>query len=180
VQIRGIAGHHANYEGVYLLDPAGGPFSGIWVNNNGLELTVLKGDEVRLTGYVRVSNTLRSLRYLDDPPSEVLSHDNPLPEPNVLTPAEIGEAVNPRQWYSTFSMFEDVTVSEVDADMFVIDSGVGVDTYLHDWTARYQDLAAGDTFSAITGFIHVKSAAPSGWVIHPDEAEHLEGHESAP
>ncbi len=128
------------YRGMAIADPAGGPWSGLWVYQfSGLPETIQAGDFVRVLGEVKEYYNLTEL----DPSSgfvEVLSSGNAVPAPAVLTTGQLPEQdpAASEQWESVLVEFRMATVTDDNLGYgeWAFDDGSGV--------ARADDLGGRD------------------------------------
>lgn len=106
----------------YIQDGSG-PWSGIQVNGSAMDALV-RGQAVTITGKVTRTN---SNNRLDSIVVVVNSNNNPLPEPTVIKTSDIAVssngAVNAQKWEGVFVRYNNVVVSDENAD-----GGVGPDT----------------------------------------------------
>ncbi len=146
------------YRGMAIADPAGGPWSGLWVYQfGGLPPTIQRGDYVRILGMVKEYYNLTEL----DPSGgfiEVLSSGNALPAPEVLTTGQFPETdpASSEQWESVLVEFRMATVTDASLGYgeWAFDDGSGV-ARADDLGNRDGDLtytpADGDVYNYIRG-----------------------------
>ena len=65
-----------------------GPFSGIWIYNNATDI-VHRGDRVRVRGIVEESNGVTRINVASPSDITIISNNNPLPSPQILTTSVI-------------------------------------------------------------------------------------------
>ena len=131
------------YNGYWVEDAAGGPWSGLWVYNSSAPSL---GDLVRLTGDVVEYSGLTELTNLSE--YAVVTSGNPLPNPVVLSTA----AVSDEQYESVLVRVENVTVTNPDLGYgeWSVSDGSG-DVVIDDKGSYTYVPAGGDTLTAIIG-----------------------------
>ena len=129
--------------GYFIEDPAGGPWSGLYVYDSNIPTL---GERVRLTGLVDEYYNLTELKSLTG--YEVLSTGNPLPEPIVLPTG----AASDEQYEGVLVRVEDVTVINPDLGYgeWSVSDGSG-DVVIDDKGSYTYEPADGDTLVAIIG-----------------------------
>lgn len=165
--------------GFFLQDPAGGPHSGIWVYSGyltGAWRPPFEGERVMVTGEVGEYTTAA-----DASQTQIILHDGgdivfldvvDLPEPAVLTVAELADPATAEPWEGVLVEVHDVTVSDVDLgyNEFELAGGLRVDDLLYEAEAEL-----GDTFATIIGPLYYGYGAHK---LLPRWREDLRGRES--
>ncbi len=178
---------------VYIQDGVG-PWSGIRIFGTEAD-NVKKGDHVTVTGIVNENFGVTRLGTLDQGVSiTVNSSGNPLPEPSVVATGTIdlnsGGTVDAEQWESVLIKYENVTVSNYNADgnrnfgEMLVDDGSGetrVETEdgNHDYGNGSQPslivINTGDTFTALKGILHYSFG---NYKLNPRNNDDFEGYVS--
>jgi hypothetical protein len=141
---------------LWAQEPAGGPFSGLYINAGELDTTALStGDLVTLRGiYTEGSGGTTGLATLTL--TEVIVEGAaPIPAPQVLTTAELADPERAERWESVLVQVNQVAVTRSNPDWmegdfgeFAVGEGLRVDDFLY----RIEpDQAVGDRFNRITG-----------------------------
>ncbi len=97
-----------------------GPWSGIWVSGTETLLR-RRGDDITVTGTVEENFSVTRISGIDDPGNiQVNSTMNPLPEPEVISTGVIdllsNGSVQAEQWESVLIKYEDIEVTDENAD----------------------------------------------------------------
>ena len=97
-----------------------GPWSGIWVSGTETLLR-RRGDDITVTGTVEENYSVTSISGIDDPGNiQVNSTMNPLPDPEVISTGVIdllsNGSVQAEQWESVLIKYEDIEVTDENAD----------------------------------------------------------------
>lgn len=150
-----------------------GPWSGIRVFGTDAD-NVKKGDHVTVTGIVNESFGVTRLGSLDQGAAVVVnSSGNPVPEPSVVNTGTVdlnpGGVVDAEQWESVLIRYENVTVSNYNADgnnnfgEMLVDDGTGeARVELEDGNHSFGNgsvpslivINTGDQFTSLTGILH--------------------------
>ncbi|RME23190.1 MAG: hypothetical protein D6798_14055, partial [Deltaproteobacteria bacterium] len=178
VTLRGLVAEGSSSTGFFLLDPAGGSYSGIWIytSSGWGGAVVYRGDEVEVTGTVSEytpggsSGTLTELIVDRSADLTVLSSGHSLPEPNLLSLGAFTSDSSLEPYESTLVRVEGLTVTDADVGYgsFECDSLVIVDDYYYD-----VPVSLGDTFEAIQGPL---TYSYDEFRILPRDADDIEGH----
>ena len=179
VLINGVVPHDETVDGFYVLDPMGGAYSGIWVQNyTKTSFSVLSGDEVEVSGTYVEYYDLSEVALDAKGSVSVLSNGNALPAATVLGTADFTSDKIMEPYEGTLVKIESVTVSEPDLGYgeFEVDGTALVDDQLYDWTAAYI-LGGGDTFTSITGLLNYSYSA---WKLEPTSAADYIGYTELP
>ncbi len=132
-----------NGERVFLQDPAGGPWSGIFLFRP--EPIPNQGDTIEITGRV---TEFHNLTEIENGRVTLLGQDQPLPPPRVIATGEAGQ----EQWGSVLLRIENVTVTHPDLGFgeWEVDDGSGPLRVDDLGTYSYRPVA-GDTLGFIIG-----------------------------
>jgi len=143
---------------LYLQDPAGGEWAGVMVKDwagDALWANVNVGDEVSLTGVVvEESSGNTTLRYEAGSSHTVLTTGNAIPDPVVVTPAEIAAPTEgpPGEWYvadHSAEKYEGMLLTVENVTVTAMGLGKALDNYQLQgadgalWAADYMNADAG-------------------------------------
>ena len=132
----------SSYDGYLIQDPAGGPWTGIYVYDTSAPAV---GDRVRLTGAVSEYYNLTELGSLSE--FTILSSGNPLPAPAVLPTGSVSQ----EQWEGVLVRVENVTVTELlTYGEWVMDDGSG-SVVADDKLGYDYEPQVGDLIASVTG-----------------------------
>lgn len=155
-------------QGFFVVDPDGGPYSGIWVYHRGyLEFFEAEvGDELRLTGVVGeysadgYEGSLTELEIASVSDASVTG-DGTLPAPTVLTPEDLADPATAEMYEGALVRVDGVTVTDTDLEYgeWQVDGTVNVDDLFYDVEDMVGVLGEGDSFSAITGPLYFSYGA---------------------
>ena len=131
------------YNSFFIQDPAGGPWSGLFVYDSS---PVLEGLRVRLTGSVDEYYGLTQLKYLTA--GDVVSVGNPLPDPVILSTGDVSQ----EQWEAVLVRVENVTVTNGDMGYgeWSVSDGSG-DVVVDDKGGYSYSPVGGDFIDAVIG-----------------------------
>jgi len=132
------------YNGYFIQDPAGGPWTGLFVFDE-FNMPVL-GDRLRLTGTVSEYYHLTQMKNLTA--GGLVSSGNPLPAPAVLPTGSVSQ----EQWEGVLVRVENLTVTDSDLGYgeWSVSDGSG-DVVIDDKGSYTYIPETGDVFSAVTG-----------------------------
>ena len=148
------SGSGYNYYGFFISDPAGGPWSGLFIYNQTYHPAV--GDLVQVTGTVNEYYDLTEITQVSS--FQVLSHGNPLPPASEINTGSLNDFSSGEQWESVLVKVLNVTVTVEPNSYqeFYADDGSGacqIDNQFfgsnHSWT----DVSLGQVYSEITGIV---------------------------
>ncbi|MDD3869759.1 MAG: hypothetical protein PHN58_04865, partial [Candidatus Cloacimonetes bacterium] len=100
------SGTSVNSYGFFIADAAGGPWSGLYIYNQTYHPNL--GDLVQITGTVNEYYGLTEISQLTS--FQVLSHDNPLPEPAEINSGALNNLSSGEQWESVLVKVLNVSV----------------------------------------------------------------------
>ena len=136
----------------YVSDGTNNPWSGFFIIQhdtfevNTLFQFVQPGDEVYFTGVVDEYSGLTQLALLTNPvvPVDIISTGNPLPDPKVLTLADLVDHTNGEQWEAMLVRVENarVTNNSYTSNRAIIDDGTAtgyIDDYFWYFRGRFND-----------------------------------------
>ena len=131
------------YNGYFIEDPAGGPWSGMWVYDSSAPA---QGDRVRITGTVTEYNNLTEMESLTD--FVVVSSNNPIPDPAIIPTGDVSQ----EQWEGVLVKVEYVTVIDDDLGYgeWSVSDGSG-DVVIDDKGSYTYTPATGDMIVSLTG-----------------------------
>ena len=167
----GLAGRTGNASNRVIIQDGEGPWSGIWLNavNTPANIYGLKlGDHVTLSGVVQEDFSFTRLDSIQN--LTVNSSGNQLPAPQVLTTGSIGtkasSVVEAEQWESVLIKYENITVTDYNADggssnfgeMFVDDGSGQTRVELQDGNHFYHNLWD-STLLANPNFINITDSS---------------------
>jgi hypothetical protein len=107
------------FPAVYIQN-ATGPWSGIWISGTET-LSRRRGDDVEVTGTVKENFSVTRIEGIDDPANiNIYSTQNPLPEAEQISTATVDKLTNgsvqAEQWEGVLVQYDDVTVTDENAD----------------------------------------------------------------
>jgi predicted extracellular nuclease len=155
----GTSSTHPTDTKFFISDPAGGPWSGLYIFYYGSGVQV--GDLVNITGPISEYYGFTELAYASGSVVEVVSSGNALPEPALIPTSAISNPVNAaagEPWEGVLCKYENVTATsapDTHQEFYVTDgSGPGqVDDacylYGHSWTG----IAVGQQWDRIVGIV---------------------------
>jgi hypothetical protein len=148
------SGTSVNSYGFFIADAAGGPWSGLYIYNQTYHPNL--GDLVQITGTVNEYYGLTEISQLTT--FQVLSQDNPLPEPAEINSGALNNLSSGEQWESVLVKVLNVSVvtEPNNYQEFYVDDGSGVcqidDQFFgsgHSWS----NITLGQVYSEITGIV---------------------------
>ncbi len=130
--------------GYFLEDPAGGAWNGLFISDP--HHAPATGTRLRCSGFVREHSGFTTLAELTD--YELLSGEDPLPEPSVLPTGQVAQ----EQWEGVLVRVENVTVTHKDPDHgeWRVNDGSG-DVYIDLSGCTIDEIAGGDLILSISG-----------------------------
>ncbi|MFZ2324034.1 MAG: T9SS type A sorting domain-containing protein [Ignavibacteriaceae bacterium] len=170
-----IKGYSSTPMRIYMQD-GNGPWSGIQIGTLGPMgtqiLNLHRGDKVTLTGVIREDYDVTRIDSLSS--ITLISSNNSLPEPEVLTTGSIGTLGNAvlgkEEWESVLVQYNDVTITSLSADgtsnfgeIYVSDGSGDTRVELEDGNHSYQNgtrterpinVVENATFSALKGILY--------------------------
>lgn len=153
VTVQGIvSGTGFNGNRYYITDETGGPWSGLFIYNNS-NLPAL-GDLVRITGTVDEYYGLTEL--VDVTSFQVISQNNPLPEPSVVSTATLAGAAE--AWESVLVQIQNASVTQLPNlyQEFYVNDGSGecqIDNGFFAGSHVWEGISSGMVFASITGIV---------------------------
>lgn len=169
VTVTGIVTGIVPGTGIFISDPDGGPWSGLYIYGRDAASQTNVGDEVNVTGEIIEFSGLTEMSL---PTSiEVLSSGNPVPPPVELAVAEIPNQ-NFRfseQWEGVLVSISDMTVASLPDGynqwrVRGVAGGIAMISDLFD-VMNTQDIVMNEHWHSITGFVDYHSSA--GYKINP-------------
>lgn len=164
VTVQGIVTGTGFGNGRYFIGVAtGGPWSGLYIYNITNQPSV--GDLVRLTGTVTEYYGFTEITSVSN--YQVLSQNNPLPEPSVISTGTLAGAAE--AWESVLVQVQNVSVTQVPNlyQEFYVSDGSGacqIDNGFFSGSHTWQNITTGTVFSSITGIVDY---AFSTYAINP-------------
>ncbi|MDY0337737.1 MAG: metallophosphoesterase [Candidatus Cloacimonadaceae bacterium] len=147
-----VSGTGYNGNRYYITDETGGPWSGLFIYNNSNQPSL--GDLVQITGIVDEYYDLTEIT--DVSSFQVISQNNPLPEPSILstgTLAGVAEA-----WESVLVTVQNVSVSQLPNyyEEFYVNDGSGecqIDNGFFASSHEWDGISNGMVFASISGIV---------------------------
>ncbi len=117
VSLTGLAAHQEYSDGVFLQTGGPGPYTGIWVEASGFEMTgYAQGDELRVTGTYSEKNAFSTVVVEHARDVEFLGHGATLASATQLTEDLLGDDVELEPYEAMLVQVQDARVVEVDTD----------------------------------------------------------------
>ncbi|MCK9556789.1 MAG: cohesin domain-containing protein [Candidatus Cloacimonetes bacterium] len=157
--------------GLYLSDPEGGPWSGLYVYGRNAAAALAIGDFVNITGEIMEYSGLTEMSLPDT--WEIISSSNPIPEAIDLSTAEVPYNNNiSEQWEGVLVSIYDLTVvSTPDTyGQWRVSSG-SAQSMIDDVMYRPTSINVGDTWYRISGIVDQHTSA--GYKINPRSAQDM-------
>ena len=148
------SGSGYNNYGFFISDPAGGPWSGLFIYNQTYHPTV--GDLVRVTGTVNEYYGLTEISSVTS--CQVLSQGNPLPAPSEINTGSLDNFSSGEQWEGVLVkvLNVSVTVEPNTYQEFYIDDGSGacqIDNQFFGSNHSWNNVILGQVYSEIIGIV---------------------------
>lgn len=168
--------------GFFIGDPAGGPYSGLWVYHRGILefLDAAPGDSLTISGVVQeyaIEGYEGGLTELEITSIADATVDGPgtLPVPVVLSPADLMDPVAAEPYEGVLVSVHDVTVTATDDDFgeWKVDDALVVDDLFYTVEDLVGVLGTGDTFTALTGPLNYSYGT---FKLEPRDESDIEGY----
>ncbi|PKN72944.1 MAG: hypothetical protein CVU50_05300 [Candidatus Cloacimonetes bacterium HGW-Cloacimonetes-3] len=149
-----FSGSGASNYGFFIADAGGGAFSGLFVYNQQYSPNV--GDIVKVTGtvaeYYGFTEIISVTAY------QVISQNNTLPVPSLITTAVLSSSATAEQWESVLVKVQNANVTSLPTNYqeFNVSDGSGncqVDNQFFPYAHTWQNIAIGNSFTEITGIV---------------------------
>ncbi len=154
-----------NNHGYFIADPQGGAWSGLYIYNNTNQPQV--GDMVMLSGTVAEYYNLTEITQVFS--FQVLSQNNPLPQPAVISTAALASFASAEQWEGCLVQVQNATVS-VNPNAyqeFYVSDGSGdcqIDNVFFPSGHSWNNIQIGLSFASLTGVVDY---AHSSYALNP-------------
>lgn len=149
-----LSGSGANNFGFFISDAEGGAFSGLFVYNQ--QYFPALGDMVKVTGTVAEYYDFTEITQVTA--YQVLSQNNALPQPSLISTGALGSSATAEQWESVLVKVQNANVASLPSNYqeFSVNDGSGacqIDNQFFPMGHTWQNIAIGNSYTEIIGVV---------------------------
>lgn len=176
VTVQGVVTFIKPNSALYISDPLGGPWSGLYIYHRNTSNAVTVGDMVKLNGNIVEYNGLTEMGTVNT--YEILSSGNPIPEPVSISTADLPRTgIISEQWEGVLVRVTDVTImSGVDGyGQFLVADASNAQSMVDDglYAIPSSLIVMGEQWYIIQGIVDQLNYSSAGYKINPRNANDL-------
>jgi len=176
ITVQGIVTFIKPNSALYISDPDGGPWSGLYIYHRNTSNAVTIGDMVKLNGSITEYNGLTEMGTVNT--YEILSSGNAVPAPAQISTADLPRTgIISEQWEGVLVRFTDVQIkSAVDSyGQFLVADSSNAQAMVDDglYAIPATSIVMGDQWYLIQGIVDQLNYSSAGYKVNPRNANDL-------